>query len=323
MRYSDYFDLMHKQQEDLDFFNGLVNFDSPLYIDPALIELEREEWFKETSKIIESFFNHIFYLHFEGYFEEARDLLDYGSEPNEIRLGLSTGKPQGRGSSQKQLVDIFRDIESNGLLDEGLITDYKDLTIFVKGFGEDRMSDLIANIIRGQLTAYTIEQSIRHGMPLTENVQEIGMAWNKDKLEWETIDDYALLARGSLLLLIPKKIVVKRYLHSVENYLTRTVLNWRQEYHKDNGTSLAQRIPLKDRPGYRIKEPTKKDIKEKEIQDRKLTEKEYVTEQSRENKSLISRFHKKSRHGFDSHWTNRLTDEELEEVVQETEIYRK
>lgn len=317
MKYSDYFLLPDREQVHLDFFNGLTEQDSPLFIDPALIELESDDWFQEAHDTIKSFFDYIFQLHHEGHFKKAEDLLQHGSEPNETRLGLSTGKPLGRGTSQKGLSEIFRNIERDGLLDEGLITSHMDLPIFVENFAEDRMSDLITNIIRGHLVDYTIDQSIKHNLPLTEQVQEIGMTWNKDKLEWEMVSNLVLLVCNSSLLLIPKYIVVKRYLHSTNNYLNRTVFEWRQEYHKDNGTFLARRIPLKDGPGVEIREPSKKEVREAEIKQKNLTEKEYVIEQSKEKTTLIIDFHKSARLGFDSSWTNRLTNEDLEEVVDE------
>jgi hypothetical protein len=315
MKFSEYFGLDGLTQSDFDFLDGLIYKDLPLYIDPAQIEVQEGSWFEESARIVNSFFDTIFSLYREGKIAEADALLINAHEPNETRLGVSRDNPQGRGTSSEKLIEIFHHILDQGLLQDNIITSYNDLNIFVKDFAEDRMSDLVTNILREKLAEYTIEQSEIYGLPLTEEPIEIGVAWDMKNANWKRVNKRALFAEGSLLLLVPKSIVVQKYLYTVEDYLSSVVFSWRKKYHLENDTELVRKKYVKKYKRIISYPPSNELIREKEITGKGLTSKEYAINASRENPDLINTFRRTINHTLRGTRSNRLSDEEITRIV--------
>ncbi|WP_338749810.1 hypothetical protein [Bacillus sp. FJAT-52991] len=316
MKFSEYFELEDVTQADLDFLDGLINKDVPLYIDPSQIEVQEGRWFQESARIINSFFDRVFTLYREGKIEAAESLLKNAHEPNETKLGVSQNKPQGKGTSSEKLIEVFRHVIDQGLFRDELISEYSDLTIFVKDFAEDRMSDLVTNLLREKLAEYTIEQSNIYGFELTEVPVEIGVAWDAETLNWKTVNQRALMANGSLLLLIPKSIVVQKYLFTVEEYLSKVVFSWRKKFHKENDTDLVRKKYVKKHKKIVAYEPSNKMIIEKEITGENLTYKEYAINTTREQRELIRNFRRTIDHTLRGTYSNRLSDEQIAQIVE-------
>ncbi|MGM0940370.1 MAG: hypothetical protein ACQEWU_05270 [Bacillota bacterium] len=316
MKFSEYFELDGLTQENLDFLDGLTEQDIPLYIDPAQIEVQEGEWFEHSARILNSFFEHILNLYREGNDREAEVLLVNAHEPNETRLGVSRDTPQGRGSSPEKLIEVFRYMREKALLENGLITNYNDLNIFVKDFAEDRMSDLVTNLLRGKLAEYTIEQSTIYGLELTEEPINIGVEWDLENLRWRDVNRRALMIDGELLLLVPKSIVVQKYLFSVGEFLAKTVFQWRKEYHLNNDTDLVRKKYVKKYDKTISYPPSNDLIVEKEITGQGLSRKEYAINTSRENMDLIRGFRRTIDYTLRGLNSNRLSDEKIMEIVE-------
>ncbi|MDQ0176006.1 hypothetical protein [Bacillus chungangensis] len=316
MKFSEYFELEDVTQSDLDFLDGLIDKDVPLYIDPSQIEVQEGEWFKESTRIINSFFERVFTLYRAGEKEKAEALLINAHEPNETKLGVSQGNPQGKGTSPQKLIEIFNHITDQGLLRDDLINDYSDLTIYVKDFAEDRMSDLVTNLLREKLAEYTIKQSNIYGLELTEEPIDMGVAWDLEALNWKQVSQRALMENGSPLLLVPKSIVVQKYLYTVEEYLTTVVFSWRKNYHMDKDTELVRKKYVKVHKKIIPYPPSNEVLIEKEITDKNLTRKEYAIKISKENSALIDQFRRAINHTLRGTRSNRLSDEELTQIVE-------
>ncbi|GIN89130.1 hypothetical protein J22TS1_01810 [Siminovitchia terrae] len=315
MKYSEYFELEDVTQSDLDFLDGLINKDVPLYIDPSQIEVQEGEWYEESARIINSFFDRVFTLYRQGEKDRAEALLINAHEPNETKLGVSQENPQGRGTSSEKLIEVFRHVIDQGLLQDDLISNYSDLTIFVKDFAEDRMSDLVTNLLREKLAEYTIEQSDIYGLQLTNENVEIGVAWDIETLNWKTVNQRALMANGSLLLLVPKSIVVQKYLFTVEEYLSKAVFSWRKKYHLENDTELVRKKFVKKHDKIVSFPPSNEVIIEKEITNEGLTRKEYAIKVTRAQNNLLPQFRGTIDHTLRGTYSNRLSDEELTRIV--------
>jgi len=78
-------------------------------------------------------------------------LLNGLSEPNETHLGLSSGRPQGRGVSGKQAFDLYRHLTRSRAAASGLLSELADCDLFIEGIGPDKISDISTNIIRREL----------------------------------------------------------------------------------------------------------------------------------------------------------------------------
>ncbi|MEK5336097.1 hypothetical protein NSS92_08555 [Bacillus sp. FSL M8-0166] len=315
MKFSQYFELEDLTQSDLDFLDGLIDKDVPLYIDPSQIDVQEEDWFQESSAIINSFFDQIFNLYRNDNKAGAEALLINAHEPNETKLGVSRGFSKGKGTSPEKLIEVFNHIIDQGLLAEDLITNYTDLNIFVKDFAEDRMSDLVTNLLREKLAEYTIEQSEIYGLELTPEPIEIGVAWDIETLSWKQVRTRALIVKDKLLLLVPKSIVVQRYLYSVEEYLTKSVYIWRKQYHLDNDTPLVRKKFVKKHKKIVPFPPKNETIIKNEITDEGLTRKEYAIKSTLANRGLIRNFRDTIGHTLRGTNNNRLSDEALTQIV--------
>lgn len=317
MKFSQYYpELNGKKQSELDFLDGLINKDVPFYIDPLLIEKQAGDWYAESARLLRNFFDTVFKCYREGRISEAEALLTNAREPNETRLGVSLGNPQGRGTSTEGLKEIFDNINRSGLLDD-VIGDYKELNLYVEDFAEDRMSDLVTNILRGQLAEFTAEQGVMNNLNLTDEPIELGMGWDPDSSSWQPVISRALIPEGKLLLLIPKTIIVKKYLYSIGGYFSRTIYKWRQDYHVKNETNLSKRTYVKTRNEFKIEPPSQDVIDEIEIKGGGYKgKKDYAIDAIRQNRNLIIEFSRVVNHAVDGTNTNRLTDEEIMNTVE-------
>lgn len=313
MRVSEYFDLGVDQHE-LDFVDIDMDTDVELFIDPTWIHIQNGEWFEKTSRTLFGYFDYIVELYEEGKKEKARELFGFSSEPNETCFGVSKGQPDGTGPSETMLVEFFDEVISNDMIENGLIRRLEDLHVFVEGFGPDRLSDLVTNVIRKHLVDFTKGQCQLYEIPLTEDPVEIGWSWNQDKREWEIVRDQALIVDNRVKLLVPKSIAVKVFRYNASQYCSHHVLVRRQEEHIASGTSLVQK--RKDQTPY----VNKSDIRDLEITRANKNEKKYVAEQTIRDTTLIERF-RNSIDGVlrDPSRTNRLTNEDFIEIVRKSQ----
>lgn len=313
MIFSEYFDLKNVDgHSSIDFIDIDIVNDTKLFIDPSLIEGSNDIWCNEASILINSFFNNVFECY--GDTEEKErlmELLNYGHEPNETKLGLSESKSKGKGTSDEGLYQIFKDIYKRDLVNKKLIEKPMDLCVFVHDFDKDRMSDLVTNILRKKLCDFTLMQCKKHNFDISDNEINIGKSWNY-KLEcWEDVVSRVPLVNDEPILLVPKKIVRRNYIYSVNEYLNKKVLEHRQQYHVENNTELAQLKYSKARGEY-IAPPSKRTIREKEICE--TPSKDYVTEYTINNPELIIEFREEAKRRIKlGDYT--LRDEELDELL--------
>lgn len=318
MRISEEFQLS-LSQADLDFVDVNSAFDVKLFIDPCWVHIEKGPWFKQASETITGFFQHIIDLYQNNKVSEAQALFDSGHEPNETCFGLSKSKPRGNGASKALLSEVFKQVVTDKMIEKGLVKRLEDLHVLVKNFGEDRLSDLVTNIIRKHLMDFTKEQCAKHNIPLGDEKVDIGPCWNNQTKRWETCRDYPLLVRSESksILLVPKKIAVKTYRYSAGQYCTYQVLEKRVKDHLAEETHLV-RIDF-DKNGKKTKSVKKTDIRTTEIKKSGKSIKEYVFEISKNVPALMDQF-RASIQGklLSKTHTNRLTDQEFMELVEKS-----
>ncbi|WP_371019049.1 hypothetical protein [Pseudalkalibacillus sp. JSM 102089] len=312
MQISEYFNL-EQDQTGLDFVNVDTSRDVELFIDPWWIHINDDEWSRRASVTLTGFFDHIIGLYEEGEIERARELFDFAHEPNETCFGLSSNNPEGTGASADMLAKVFDNITSNEMIENGLVTRLEDLHVFVSDFGQDRLSDLVTNVIRKHLVDYTKEQCRLLEIVMDEEVSNLGHYWNEDTNNWEECNDLALKVNDKPILLVPKKIVVKNYKYNASQYCTHYVLARRQEQHRQARTHLVRETTRRD--GTTKIEVYKKDIREEEIQD---GEKQYVLNVTMENRDLIQQFRNEIAGILrDDKRTNQLSDQDLIDIFEE------
>jgi hypothetical protein len=310
MHFSHFYKLNIRGHEDIDFVDVNLKTDIRLFLDPYIIDHTYDSFSRECTAAINSFFRCIFDCCKSGDDYLLAELLDFGHEPNETKLGLSRGQSCGKGASQEILYNTFKKISRSHFLEDGLIQDPMDICLFVENFAEDRMSDLITNIIRKKLYDFTKLQCNKHSIILSDTKEIIGCWWNPQTLSWETIVDYPLKANNRKLLLVPKIFVSPKYFYSVGLYLRHKILPQRQEYHKINETSLAK---IKFKHGLIIYDkPNKKDVYAAEV---KGTRHKFFAENySRENPSALMEFRQIMNQRALLPGV-RLTDDDLDRIV--------
>lgn len=273
--------------KDIEFIDIDLDRDTKLFIDPSLIAGSLDPWYTESNTTINSFFNNVFSCLRDNNNSKLKQLLDYGHEPNETKLGMSSGRPKGKGTTSDGLYDIFKTINTRNLLNDELIKNPMDLCVFVHDFGKDKMSDLVTNILRKQLNDFTLSQCHKHNIPVSPDKVNIGAYWNVNTNEWKTLIDNTLLINDKPILLVPKSIVRDEYIYSINTYLTKKVIEFVQDYHLKNETSLCRFRVLKNGNSY-YEKPSKKKLYKIELKD--STYKDYVTSKTLENPCLIVDF---------------------------------
>lgn len=150
---SQYFEL-EKKQPELDFVDVYINTDMPLFVDPYFISRENNEWCKNATEEIRNFFQKII-ENINRNPNLCKKMLSNLKETNETRLGLSKGRPNGRGIGGKQANYLFEKLSNSKAVQTGFIQDISECELMVDGISFDKISDMTINIIRKYLIKYT------------------------------------------------------------------------------------------------------------------------------------------------------------------------
>lgn len=289
MHLSNFFNLSISGHKDIDFVDVNLKTDIKLFIDPSLIENTKDSFSKQCTLVIDSFFNCIFDCCESNDNEKLFKLLDFGHEPNETKLGLSRNQSSGKGATPEILYEIFKEISKKNLIADGIVQTPMDLCVFVENFAEDRMSDLITNVLRKKLYDFTKLQCVKHNISLESTKETLGNYWNANTLSWETLEDYPLKADNFMLILVPKIFVRAKYFYSVGQYIQHKILSQRQIYHKVNETGLAK-VTYDKYGNILFGKPSKKSVYNAEV--RGTSRKIFVEDYSRDNPDILVDFRK-------------------------------
>ncbi len=282
MKISDHFQL-NKTQAELDFVNIDIHKDTPLFIDPFFLNLRQDKWSIEASRTVRSFFQFILELIRKNKVAQAKHQFTHLHEPNSTCLGLSKGKPRGRGIGRDNTDDIFDSIIQSKAVQTGLIRDIEDNFLFVDGFGKDKLSDMTTNIIRKHLINYTVDQCVLHGIALRQNVPS-GFYWNGQNCQWESEYCEMLIIDNTKILLVPKSIVSFCKDYTPDNYYQHFVLNFLQNEHLQMNSVFVKNR----KSGKRY--VTKKDLKEEHP-----LSKEFLREFTRKHPEILEKFKKSTK----------------------------
>lgn len=311
MRFSEYFEIRPNNQRDLEFVDIRIDTDNYLFIDPTIMAISQNErdiaWHEKVQSFVETALG--FYR--DENIPEARAIFNSSNESNEIFLGYSIGSPRGNGNSENSLDEVFTYVNNQRLIMEGLIERVEDLGLFVPKFGPDSLSDLVASLLKKELIEFTIEQCEIHGIDRTVELRK--PFWNHEERNWGTVTEMLPANEdGRPIVLIPKGIVTRSYAYDPRNYLSDVVLVRRQQHHRANETELHSRR-------YRDEGVvSKKLIYEAEVSEEGLTRKEYLINMTLEDTTMIDAFRDNVRNTQLGTNGGRMTDEELEEYINES-----
>lgn len=229
---------LNKSQLELEFVDYDLDGDTRLFLDPYFISTQNNNFCNKANVIIKSFFNCILFYLKEGKYSKAQDMLNHIGEFKDANLGLSEGKPRGKGIGCFYSKQLFNSLKKSKAVKTGLVEDIEDLAIFIEGIGRDRMSDMLGNILRKLLIDYTIEQCNVYGIPLQKAPS--GYYWDTETNEWKTSYEKRLIINGKTYVLIPKFIVCYSVVYTPQNFIQHFALNFLQDEYLRMGSSLIK-----------------------------------------------------------------------------------
>lgn len=286
-------------QESFDFLDVYVNADSLFFVDAARIKYEstrKSEYqylFIRMQEKIDSFFNKVLSLYETLDKDDAaneaifKSILGYAKETQATHLGFGKIDSPGKGSSFEILKDAFDYIYTENLLEQGVISDFEELTLFTENFAYDRMSDFIISLILPELAEFTLIQAKKHkvkDMYYFNEPYTIGHAWDVEHEKWVLFKERALSNGGKPVLLIPINIISRTFLYDPKKYLSHTLYRRQDDYR--NMDSEYNTIK-KDGT---VKPPSHDKIKDIEIRDLDLSTKRYLIQRTLADKKLKSSF---------------------------------
>jgi hypothetical protein len=223
-------------ENDLDFFDVNLKYDSPLFFDPSLLRRSKIE--KEQG----------LYSRFTKYFDAAlkKALASGGNsvlesmlykflsfpEPKEVCLGFTENSTDGRGLSKvfaQALYDFFMsDLASRLVADKGMYQNGEInpeiFAAFANKVDLDGISDLSINLLMDYLADYTKEQCVKYDVPCLH--LHVGQSFDFETMTW-TGGFVAELPEnpfrpGEPVILVPKRFLRQKE-NSADNLKRRTV----------------------------------------------------------------------------------------------------
>lgn len=255
MKFSKAFGL-NQDQSQLDFIDIDTSLDMHLYIDPYAIQTKENDFNLQCTDQIKSFFDEVLDALRKKKMDLARDLTSYLSEPKETFLGVSKGKPQGRGVGRGQADQILLALRSSRAFQTGLLSDLAETELFIEGIGPDKISDLTTNVIRASLVEYTKHQCDLHNIE-TQQVASSPL-WNASRREWRLEYVDLPVVAGKPVLLVPKYIVRWKLSLNSQEFYNHYMLSFLRDVHLRANDGLVRVLKKsKERVVY------KKDLREK------------------------------------------------------------
>jgi hypothetical protein len=251
MRVSEYYHL-DKNQAALDFVDVQLNTDTQLFIDPSALRLLDSDWGHKCRSITQDYFSQVINMIKDADHVKAKNMLGRLHEPNETRLGYSIIKSNGRGMGGSRAKEMWLKLKDSAAVRSGILEDLEDTALMIDGVSSDMISDILTNLIRGQLIQYTGDMCREYGIP-TEKVGS-GQIW--DGTSWTSQYVDLPVVNGKKLLLVPKALVRKNITYQADEYYNLYILEKIQE--ECIGEGMVRLLKNGD-----VRPPTKKSLKEK------------------------------------------------------------
>lgn len=175
-----------------------------------------------AKKVIASYFDQFYNAYRDKDLSNKNILLKHAQEINCTRLGYGRGD-NGHGNTAEGLIVRFKPLDK--LIESiSAISLAIDLPLFIHGFNQDGLSDMLTNILHKQLHDFTLSQlKLLNKAP---NDTRSFWSWDIESSNWMKWDSQpAYVTDRGKLLLVPKEIVRFRYLCSTEQYLRKVIIN--------------------------------------------------------------------------------------------------
>jgi hypothetical protein len=202
-RLNDYYNLAFTQEE-ADFAIPFLDDDIPLYVDPFLLWKSPSQQDQALHTALISSFNYFGHLAKSGREPAAEAALIRLSECQEAGLGSArnkTGKRIGSGTAREILAQfsLIPQVKERGF------EHIEEIQLFVDQVSKDRISDFTCSLLKSFLIDYTIDQSNRWGIPMSDVVVPDVFDFQKKRFSPEKLKLPINPANGLPVVLVPKR----------------------------------------------------------------------------------------------------------------------
>ena len=168
--FSEQFNVAESVLENTGVFDVILDVDTRVFIDPALLELCTEPEFKDARKKVETYFSNIITLlrhskrKGDMYWKKADQLLTF-RELSGTCFGYSQSGTAGNAIGEvlrNAILTTIKELMIEGETDPVL---FELLGVFQEGIGCDRVSDLITFVLREDILKYTQRVVTTAGIP--------------------------------------------------------------------------------------------------------------------------------------------------------------
>lgn len=234
--FSEYFKI-NKSQDELEFLDIYANQDIPLFLDPYGISAMGSKWGKECESQIATYFQYLIDSIRKGDKRTVKKLLNALHEVNEVALGYSSSRPEGRGIGLVQANEIQSAFENSYAAQSGDIKDIADCALLIPGINRDKISDITANILKRELILFTQKQCTIHSIPMRR--VPVNNAFDYNKFEFTSFYTELPVINNRAKILLPISSVRQDPQLSKEKYYRNFVLEYLKAEHCHAGDSLA------------------------------------------------------------------------------------
>ena len=208
--FSEVFRIENSRQ--YEWFDPILEIDSPLFVDPFAIFADREERWRNAHEEIIAYFHDAFEILAQSglrkshqYYKRVISLMEF-PEPEEFRLGYASKGTRGAGSGPGFAARIAESMAlaiENGMQD---IRHFEVLGVLVEGINCDRISDITCNLLKPHFISYTQEVCRTFSLPM-QNMRLRHSAYNELRMRWEDGEFEVPVdpASGRPVLLVPKR----------------------------------------------------------------------------------------------------------------------
>ena len=212
---SEMFDLKISGHHDIDFVDINLEGDTPLFIDPCLIECDNDILSTTCRTTLDDYFRKLYTVLKENDVHEIYRHLNHLGERNEARLGYGNGR-NGKAKTAAGMMATLSSLRN--LIHSGIPLDKAiDIPVLMPHFAEDCMSDMLLNILYKPLSEYTVRQCQLWGIP-TVNSTARKYYWDFEEHCWKVYQGENLVINGETILLVPKKYVCKGLYYSTSHF---------------------------------------------------------------------------------------------------------
>lgn len=136
--------------------------------------------------------------------------------------------------------ELYDALAGSRAISTGLISDLEDTALLIDDIREDRISDLVTNIIREHLIEYTQRTAGYYGIELQPGLT-VGPVWDCARAQWTpSLTELPVPSHGGPLLLVPKAIVGKLLACDPGKYYRHYVLPYLQQVELQRRSPLVQ-----------------------------------------------------------------------------------